>query len=210
MGTEERRLLMVFAKNIMPGHVKTRLARRTGKDKAVQIYRILLQYTRNITLETDVDRQIWYDRFEPDAPIFSRDHFLPRIQYGKGLGERMKFAFQQAFKEGYQRAVIIGTDCAELTSKTISEAFDMLQDREVVLGPAEDGGYYLLGMKAFYPILFENISWGTNRVFAQTTRHLKEKGIDYGRLEQLRDVDHWSDWIQIREKIKRVLTNKDA
>lgn len=209
MSSEERRLLMVFAKNMIPGHVKTRLARRTGNDKAVQIYRTLLQYTRKITLQTDVDRQIWYDCFEPEQPMFSRNHFSPRIQHGEGLGERMKYAFQQAFKEGYQRVVIIGTDCAELTSKTISKAFDNLQKREVVLGPAEDGGYYLLGMRAFYPFIFENISWGTDRVFAQTTRYLTENGVDYGRLEELRDVDHWSDWMQIRENIKRVLEKKD-
>jgi rSAM/selenodomain-associated transferase 1 len=194
---------MVFAKNVIRGRVKTRLARDTGDQKAMKVYRDLLHYTYNVTRRVDVDREIWYSSYIPDQPVFPSPVYKPRVQQGKDLGSRMKYAFQMAFQNGYKSVVIIGTDCAFLTADIIRQAFQYLKETRVVLGPSEDGGYYLLGMTRLYPFLFEQKSWSTPEVYSETIRDLDSHGIDWKSLPQLNDVDTWKDWQQARERLNK-------
>jgi rSAM/selenodomain-associated transferase 2 len=109
------------------------------------------------------------------------------------LGERMAFAFKEAFSQGATASVIIGTDCPELSDGVLGKAFDALRQSEVVIGPANDGGYYLIGLSRFVPEIFEEIAWGTDRVFQQTLHVLSAKGVQPVLLDPLSDVDRPED-----------------
>ncbi|MGH7889997.1 MAG: TIGR04282 family arsenosugar biosynthesis glycosyltransferase, partial [Thermodesulfobacteriota bacterium] len=114
-------------------------------------------------------------------------------QRGNSLGQKMASAFDTVFSLGVEKAVIIGTDCIDISVEIISEAFDSLQTTDVVLGPAQDGGYYLLGLTKQNPEIFNNIDWGTEFVLPQTLKKIKEKRLHFELLKTLRDVDKVSD-----------------
>jgi rSAM/selenodomain-associated transferase 1 len=105
----------------------------------------------------------------------------------------MRKAFEQLFEAGYKKIIIIGSDCFELTCEIILEAFDVLLKHDVVIGPAFDGGYYLLGMNYFIPQIFDNESWSSNSVFSDTRRQLENLNISFDLIKTLRDVDRESD-----------------
>ena len=110
----------------------------------------------------------------------------------------MKDAFAVLFKQGYEYVVIIGSDCFELSTVIIDEAFNVLKQKEVVIGPADDGGYYLLGMKTLLPFIFENKHWSTEHVFQQTISDLQKENISFGKLITLTDVDTEEDWMKTK------------
>ena len=105
----------------------------------------------------------------------------------------MANAFQELFNEGYQQILIIGSDCVELSDQVISRAFELLRDNKVVIGPSEDGGYYLLGMTNFLPYLISNKQWGTDAVFRDTLEDLSKASINAAMLEMLNDIDEEKD-----------------
>jgi len=193
MTKKNKKVILIFVKNPVKGHVKTRLAKSVGDSKALQVYQSLLQITKNITEELLCNRQVWYSQSVEENDLWDRNHYFKFEQKGENLGERMKFAFQQAFEDGYQKAVIIGSDCADLSSDIIDEAFDALENNRVVIGPSEDGGYYLLGMAQFYPFLFNDKSWSQDSVFEQTHNQLIEKSISHYILPVLNDIDNIKD-----------------
>lgn len=195
-------VLIIFVKNPVAGKVKTRLAQTVGDKKALQIYKKLLDYTLGISSEVDAAKQIWYSDEIPQENGVNRPVFGKKVQKGADLGERMKYAFQQVFAEGFHRAVIIGSDCAELTSDHLKKAYKRLKKWDLVIGPAEDGGYYLLGMKRFHPQLFENINWSTNRVLRQTLNRAEGLGLSPSLLPELNDVDYKEDWDSVKEKLR--------
>ena len=113
---------------------------------------------------------------------------------GQGdLGEKIQRAFHRAFQTGAKRVVIIGTDCPDLTAEILEDAFNALLPRDVVIGPAQDGGYYLIGLSRLIPELFEEIEWGGDKVFAQTICKAREVGARFELLVQLSDVDRPED-----------------
>src|SRR5687768_12779189 len=158
MPVTQRRLLMVFVKNPVKGTVKTRLANTIGDDKALAVYQILLDITLQAVKTSQSQKAVFYSGYHADD-TWLKNGFLQFIQHGKDLGERMHNAFGTAFASGYEKVVIVGSDCPDLTGELIDEAFDALDHHDVVLGPAEDGGYYLLGIKKMYPDIFQNKTW---------------------------------------------------
>lgn len=110
------------------------------------------------------------------------------------LGARLAHAFSKTFADGFQKAAVIGSDCVELNGETFGTAFQKLEGHDCVLGPTDDGGYYLLGLKATQPALFQNIAWSTEQTFAQTLDRARDAGLTVALLPQLRDVDTESDW----------------
>lgn len=193
--------LIIFVKNEEAGKVKTRLARSIGDDKALEVYQKLLGYTYEITRGLPVEKEAWYSRFIPENDIWSEGVFSKKVQSGENLGERMSGAFQKAFEEEADKVVIIGSDCAELTSEIIEKAFEELGSSEFVIGPAQDGGYYLLGMRNFHPEVFQEIDWSTGSVYKQTIRKMENALGSISTLEMLNDVDTIEDWCQIKSKI---------
>lgn len=194
----KKNALILFQKNLILGKVKTRLAAGVGEEKALGIYSKLVALTYK-ELPTDVAEIFVY--FSDEIPLFhpEKNHRL-RIQLGKDLGERMENAVEEVMAAGCKQVVIIGTDCPELKAHHLIQAFSLLETVQVVLGPAEDGGYYLIGMNSSYPFLFDGISWSTDMVLAQTLELVHDNKLSYHLLPTLYDLDTQQDWERFTQK----------
>ncbi|MEJ7610613.1 MAG: TIGR04282 family arsenosugar biosynthesis glycosyltransferase [Ferruginibacter sp.] len=165
-----------------------------GDEEALAIYRQLLSHTISVTEYLPIDKFVFYSSHILQEDIWSNKHFFKQVQAGSDLGERMKNAFAATFQKGYDKIVIIGTDCPDLNAGIIMNAFAYLNLHDVVIGPAEDGGYYLLGMKKLYHELFDDIRWSTDSVLTGTTTKCAALQLDYYLLPVLKDIDVAEDW----------------
>jgi rSAM/selenodomain-associated transferase 1 len=189
-----RRILLIFIRNPLLGKVKTRLAHTVGDAEALRIYQFLLNETRQAALDCRAERWLFYsDYIDPDDAWSSPD-FIKKLQSAGDLGDRMSAAFAQAFSAGADRVLIIGSDCPEMDGTLLNKAFDLLDDADYVLGPASDGGYYLLGMKTMHNGVFQHITWSTETVLAETAKRIAAQGKTVTYLPELRDVDTEEDW----------------
>ena len=161
------RALLLFIKNPVPGKVKTRLAATVGPDRALELYLRMLAHTRNTALRTAASRLVFYSDFVDEQDDWRRPDFEKMLQRGTDLSLRMHHAIADALQH-HSRAVLVGGDIPGLRADIIEAAFDALEEADVVIGPAEDGGYYLIGMSAPHPEIFENIQWSTPQVLSQT------------------------------------------
>ncbi|MGO3689226.1 MAG: TIGR04282 family arsenosugar biosynthesis glycosyltransferase [Psychroflexus halocasei] len=189
--SKEKNILLIFARHPELGKCKTRLAKSVGDHAALEVYKYLLKNTAEITQKINVERQVWYADQIHQNDIWCDDLFKKREQIQGDLGQKMKAAFETAFDEGAQKVVIVGTDIQDLDENIINQAFKELEVNDVVIGPATDGGYYLLGMKNLKPKAFQLKEWSTAQVFNQTIDALKDKKISI--LEQKNDVDYLDD-----------------
>lgn len=194
MQNTTERLLLIFIKNPQKGKVKTRLAATLGNEKALAIYKQLLNHTHQVVQSVQADKQLWYSDFIPESDDWDDTQVKKRIQHGNDLGQRMKVAFKRAFENNKSKVVIIGSDCAQLQPRHLEQAFDALKNNEAVIGPARDGGYYLLGMNRFIPALFNGKPWGEDAVLKQTITDFQRQNIKYKLLEKLNDIDTEKDW----------------
>ena len=184
--------LIIFTKNLVFGKVKTRLASSVGNDKAFEIYKLLITHTHAITHQLSMNKIVFYsDEIEADD-LWGND-YKKQLQVGNDLGERMLNAFEFSFQKSNGKAIIIGCDCPQLTTQIINHAFEQLDNCDVIIGPAEDGGYYLLGMKKLHEQLFANIEWSTNKVLTATIKRCNENKLSYNLLPTLNDVDEEND-----------------
>jgi len=197
--TEE--LLIIFVKNPVVGKVKTRLAESIGSRNALHIYKTLLRHTYVAADRIDADTQVWYSSFIDRTDLWENGSFDKYLQKGENLGRRMSGAIGKGFDDGYSRVVIIGSDCADLTPGHISKAFAELTKADCVIGPARDGGYYLLGLSRFLPDLFEEIEWSKPTVFEDTIKILGQQNFSVELLEELNDIDTIEDLKQSGLKI---------
>ncbi len=184
---------MIFIKNPIPGKVKTRLAKEIGDERALLIYEQLTDITFQVTRNIDFDKAVFYSDSIDYSDKWTEDKYHKRIQQGGTLGDRMQYAFQQGFDEKYNSVVIIGSDCPHLTTDLIYQAFDLLDTYDFVIGPAKDGGYYLLGMNALQKNLFENKKWSTDTVLQDTLNDIKGEKASYILLPVLSDIDNFKD-----------------
>jgi rSAM/selenodomain-associated transferase 1 len=189
--------LIIFVKNLIEGHVKTRLAATLGNDGAMDIYRQLLKNTENSILTFEKDKIVFYSDFIEEE-IWGNNLFQNKIQEGNDLGERMKNAFNSSFTAGYEKIIIIGTDCPGINKSILENAFMALNNLDIVIGPATDGGYYLLGMKKECPFLFQNIEWSTDKVLQQTIDLCNKNRLSYFLLPELSDIDEEKDLIHFK------------
>ena len=197
--------LIIFIKNPIRGKVKTRLAETLGADKAFEIYTELIRHTNTIASGTNCDKFLFYSDSVEANDEWDNTQFKKHSQYqaDTDLGKRMFEAFKLVFEQGYKKAVIIGGDCPELSSEHIEQAFSLLDNNNCVLGPANDGGYYLLGMNSLYPNFFTHKKWGTDSVIQDTINDIKTQGLTYYLLEELIDVDTEADYLQVKAKAVR-------
>lgn len=186
--------LLIFLKPPRAGYVKTRLARTVGDAEALRIYRFLLDKTRAAVLGVAAVRQLWFAEPPDGYDEWPAEQFSQYLQTGADLGARMAHAFEQAFADGAERVVIVGSDCPLLETRHIEEAFAALSASELCLGPTPDGGYYLLGMRRFYPDLFRNIAWSTPAVLPATLDIAGRLGLSTHLLPELPDIDTEEDW----------------
>jgi len=191
------RCLLFFIKNPEKGKVKTRLASAMGHEMAVKLYR---RFLLEMLFTLNKGTFLFYLCFYPgdslnDLKQWLGDHYLYTPQNGENLGERMKNGFMEAFAIGFKRVVLIGSDIPDLSLEFIEEAFHSLQEKDAVIGPSLDGGYYLIGFKdkTFPPQVFKGIPWSTERVFDETMKVLKQGSLAVHTLQPLRDIDTIDD-----------------
>lgn len=205
----KKKLLIVFVKNLELGEVKTRLAKSIGNENAFEIYKELIAITENVTSKIDFDKMIYFsDRISESQWIDSEK----RIQFGADLGAKMRNAFADGFALGYDSIVLIGSDLPEISKELIIDGFDELEINDVVFGPAEDGGYYLIGMNQQFNDIFKNKPWSQPNLLNVTLSELMKNDTNFSMLKTLNDIDTYEDLIasdfyknnaELQQKIKQ-------
>ena len=195
-------LLIIFTRNPELGKVKKRLAAGIGDESALKVYKYLLRHTVEVTENLQVEKWVFYSEEIPEEDIWKTENFSRKLQQGKELGEKMEKAFSEAFQNGFQKVVIIGSDLYDITEEDLKMAFLALDDHNYVLAPAQDGGYYLLGMKKETPKLFSHKDWSTEKVFQQTLEDLKQEKVKL--LPVRNDIDTFEDMQQHAELMRLI------
>lgn len=186
-----KNLLLIFTRNPEIGKCKTRLAATVGNQNALDIYTFLLDHTATLTKNVNAAKEVWYSEEIWKDDIWDNTIFDKKLQQGDDLGIRMAHALQEGFVNGFERIIVIGSDMYDLNSADIDNAFTSLENNDFVIGPADDGGYYLLGMTTFKASPFKNKKWGTETVLVDTLNDLKQNKIHL--LETRNDVDLYED-----------------
>lgn len=191
MTTKNTDCLIIFTRNPELGKGKRRLAATVGDQAALEIYSFLLEHTREITKDLQATKKVWYSEEVQKNDDWDNRLYHKYAQEGEDLGVRMKIAFLDAFKT-HDHVIIIGSDMHDINTADLENAFKKLLTHDAVIGPAEDGGYYLLGFtKKLVPGIFENKEWGTATVLEKTLDNLKDH--NYALLEERNDVDYYDD-----------------
>lgn len=201
----DNNVLLVFIKYPKAGYVKTRLAKAIGSKNAALLYKIFT--------ETVVKRikSTYYKIFVFYMPVSKRKEVISWLgddlnyysQKGIDLGQRLKNAFKIAFENGAKKVVVIGTDSPLIEQKEIKDAFAKLNDRECVIGPSRDGGYYLLGLKKYNADVFKDIKWSTEKVFSQTVGKLEESNAKFLVLDFNFDIDNVEDLCVLKKELDK-------
>lgn len=188
-----KKAIIIFLKYPELGRCKTRLAATVGNDNALKVYKELLNHTHLITKNLKCDKFLFYDKVSSNKMPWGDDIYQTAYQKESDLGERMEDAFEQLFLKGYESVLIIGSDCYELNQNVIENAFDKLKSKNVVIGPAKDGGYYLLGLNKMVKSIFYDVAWSTENVYADTVKILDFLNIEHDTTPTLSDIDVFED-----------------
>lgn len=202
--------LVIFARVPHPGKVKTRLAATVGEAGACEIYRQLLHRTAELARSLGgIDVTV----AAPEAPEQLCEFFGPnisgKIQAHGDLGVKMSAAFDEQFRDGASRVVMICSDCPWITRGDIEAAFQGLGEHDLVLGPATDGGYWLIGLKRPAPGLFTGVAWSTNTVFDETLKKAAALNLRVAQLRTLSDIDTENDWNDYQKKLRQSSDRQD-
>ena len=189
--SSSKKALIIFTRNPELGKVKTRLAATVGNEAALEIYKFLVSHVVEVSGNIEVDKYVFYSENIQENDAWDNSVFRKKLQQGDDLGLRMNNAFEQLFKMNYEKVVIAGSDVYELTSEDIKDSFTALETDDFVIGPAKDGGYYLLGMKQLNSAVFRNKNWGTSTVFKDTMEDLKNEKVSLLAVKS--DVDVYED-----------------
>ncbi len=187
--------IWVFAREPLAGRVKTRLIPARGAEGACRLHAALVEHTLATATGAGMPVQLWLAGDPRAAQVrqwAERFALTVHAQRGAGLGERMWFAARRQLRR--RRAVLlIGTDCPALDRATLLRARDALGRRDAVIVPAHDGGYVLLGLRAFAPGVFERVPWGTRGVLRVTRSRLRRAGLRWRELPWRHDIDRPGD-----------------
>ncbi len=201
MGSKD--LLLIFTRNPELGKCKTRLAATIGDRAALDVYKFLLRHTAEITRNLEVNKVVFYSNSIGKDDLWDPGIYSKKIQEGTTLGERMKNAYQWAIREGFEKIIVIGSDIYDLNQEDLEMAFKALERHHYVIGPAKDGGYYLLGMTKFNEAVFSNKDWGTETVFQDTLKDLQEESVyllpvrnDVDIYEDIRDIEVFKKFLK--------------
>jgi uncharacterized protein len=203
----QNRCLIVFVKYPQPGQVKSRLAKDFDSDFAALLYKAFIFDILECAMKGNWQLQIFFYPPEKEPEIkkmFGNDHEY-RPQRGDDLGARMKNAFDDCFSEGFKSVVLIGSDFPDLPLKIIGDAFAALDSpSDAVIGPAADGGYYLIGFRynKFLPTVFKGLTWSAASVFLETLKILQNCRHQTEIIQEWRDVDTRDDLINLMERNK--------
>jgi rSAM/selenodomain-associated transferase 1 len=188
----------IFARWPAAGRVKSRLSPALPAALACDLYRAMLEDTLQAVADSGVrERFLFWADSPRERDVFADPNgVVVRSQQGPGLGERLGQAFDELLAGPEDRAVVVGADCPDLEPTIVREAFDLLESRDVVVGPASDGGYFLIGLRRAAPRLFEGVAWGTGRVLDQSLERAKRSGLATALLGGLADLDTPDDLIR--------------
>lgn len=189
--TKER--LILFVKNPELGKVKTRLAKSIGDEKALAIYFKLLSNAHEMTESLSCDVAIYYSKYIDSEDYWDNKKYKKYIQQGETLGDKMHNAIADSLALGYVKVSLVGSDIYDLNADIINDSFKKLDTADVVLGPAEDGGYYLVGMKRPNKDIFNLKEWSTTEVYNETVALIQQAGLTYTTTEVLNDIDNLDD-----------------
>ncbi|MBU0680472.1 MAG: TIGR04282 family arsenosugar biosynthesis glycosyltransferase [Proteobacteria bacterium] len=195
---KEQELCIIFSRYPRPGASKTRLIPYLGAEGAADLQRRMTEKVVAEAARLANQAQVHVElamagATQDEMEAWLGGEFSWRRQEGTDLGERMDFAFAQAFNQGVQRVVLVGADCPSICTAILAQAFAQLHHHELVLGPTSDGGYYLIGLSRPCPFLFTGISWGSDQVLAQTMAAAREARLQPMLLESFSDVDRPED-----------------
>ena len=180
-------LIILFSRAPILGQVKRRLAEKIGDQAALKVHKKLFSITLEVVAQTGIATRLYLS--EPPPKNFPHDY---QLQEGTHLGDRMVRAVQIELRKS-DKICLIGSDCLDLTAHDLKEAFARLETHDLVLGPARDGGYYLIGLKTFIPDLFKNIKWGSAEVLEETLSIARKLSLKTGLLDERLDVDRYTD-----------------
>lgn len=199
--------LLIFTRSPVLGEVKTRLQPEYSPEQSLGIHKKLLLKTLALTKEFEnidielccaPDRNtLFFLECENNFPITLSN------QQGADLGERMAYSLSVALQT-HHKVVVIGTDCPDIDKAYITQAFNTLNDVDAVIGPAEDGGYVLLGLQKFSIELFIGFNWGSDSVLAQTRKILNELSYSYEELGIMHDLDRPEDLVRYKDLLNEV------
>ena len=196
--------LIVFAREPLPGSVKTRLAADVGDQAAAYLYEAMLQDVLATSRQlSDVETVVFWDCEEESLPLLSeRYRCRSRRQPPGDLGLRMRSAFEEMMACGFEQCCIIGSDAPDLPLAYIQEAYQLLASlqTDVVFGPSSDGGYYLLGMCRVWPQLFIDIPWSSAAVLEQSLAAIRGAGLTAALLPEWQDIDNLEDLNAFQER----------
>lgn len=198
----QENLIIIFARNPKLGKVKTRLAKTIGDFAALETYKILMKHTANVVEKSNAEKIVFYSEYIDNNDVWAKIKCKKVKQSEGDLGEKMQTAFEYAFELGHKKIVIIGSDVYSLKTEHIDSAFTQLETHDVVIGPAHDGGYYLLGLNFIIPELFEQKKWGTSSVLENTLADLNELNVTL--LEPLNDIDTYEDLKKEPQLLKKI------
>lgn len=203
----DKRCILLFVRAPEKGKVKTRLAKAIGEDAALKLYMSF------VADELEMLRELFFDViifFYPHTARQTVENWLDNefdfvSQSGKDLGQRMENAFKEVFSKGYGQALLIGSDLPDLSSSVILDAFDHLDQKDSVIGPTEDGGYYLIGFHRVtcFEGVFKNIAWSTSHVFNQTLQHFQKFKLNYHILPKRQDIDNYDDLMKLKKSLSK-------
>jgi len=190
--------LIIFLRFPEWGKVKTRLAETVGPDKALLIYKELSELTLRFAFGLSIPVYLFYENALPaEIERISAFHYVRQTE--GNLGDKIIHALKYV-RERHQKIIIIGSDCPDLMPSDIINAIDHLDQVDIVIGPSEDGGYYLLGCREVFPEIFESISWSTSSVLQETVAKVERKGLSYSLLRMLADIDTEDDWFRYKSQ----------
>ncbi|NBD34238.1 MAG: DUF2064 domain-containing protein [Cyanobacteria bacterium] len=182
--------LIIFTRYPQAGKTKTRLIPALGEEGAAQLQKKLTEYTLKEADQLTVNIRVYFsDGNENLMANWLGNSYQYYRQSNGDLGDRLIAALEESFTEEIEKIVIIGIDCPDLNADLIQQAFQALSTQDLVLGKAEDGGYYLIGLRGFYPELFQDIDWGTHLVLEQTVASAEAIGLTMSYLPMLNDID---------------------
>lgn len=184
--------LIIFSRLPVGHETKTRLAAILSETQRAELHLAMWHdiFTEALKLRSTDIYLYWTGSGDvKDYQEYIPPSFILRKQEGNNLGERMKNALREIFADGYKRAAIIGADIPSVRAGNIERAFDLLNDSDIVIGPSEDGGYWLIGMNKFIPDAFNVSSWGNSSVLSSTSENLTASNIAYSLAETLQDID---------------------
>ncbi|WP_194775912.1 TIGR04282 family arsenosugar biosynthesis glycosyltransferase [Pararhodonellum marinum] len=187
-------LVVIFLKPFILGTVKTRLAKEIGSKQALAVYQHLVKMTLAEVEKVNkpIDVKLFYSRVS-ESSLHPPSGFSSEIQTGQDLGIRMYNAMRYGKAHGYEKVIIIGSDCPEMKSDCLENAVEMLDRFDLVLGPASDGGYYLIGAKEAHQDIFQQMPWSTDKVLSETLSRSKAVGLHSFLLPTLSDIDELDD-----------------